>query len=289
MSRAALFPQVQRRTDDEMGMRLHFRAALAALTLLSACTGQAPDAVGGGTTTSEALVEASEISTTTAADRATAISEALVEASEISSTTAANVTPSSVALVETTIPVRLEASEVLPAALSGRWAPANLEVETREADNSALLTSTPPELSGCEGFLALVSLQADAWTTSSDEGRGHELDHNAVDVGTSVWTEALLAGIDNSIASCARIDEGYAPSAVAGLNIDVDGARALQLRFDTGQSLWLAAAGRENILAWVVVFETGTDPLVDADVADFASVVTNMVTRLEAADGTPLG
>ena len=191
------------------------------------------------------------------------------------------------ALVETTVPVRLEAAEVLRTSLSGRWAAPNLEIETHEAGNSALLAANPPEFSGCEGFLALVSLRADAWTSSTDEDRGHELDHNAVDVGTSAWTEALLTGIDNSIASCARIDEGYAPSAVAGLDIDVDGA--LQLRFDTGQSLWLAAAGRENILTWVVVFETGIEPLVDVDVADFASVVTDMVNRLEAADGTPLG
>ena len=31
------------------------------------------------------------------------------------------------------------------------------------------------------------------------------------------------------------------------------------------------------------------EALVDVDVADFASVVTDMVNRLEAADGTPLG
>lgn len=264
-----------------MGMRQTFWAALAALTLLPACTSQAADAAGSGTT--------STTSTTSTNDNATAISEALVEASEISPTTAPRVTPSSVALVETTIPVRLEASDTLPTSLSGRWAVADLEIETREADNSALLAGNPPEFSGCEGFLALVSLRADAWTTSSDEDRGHELDHNAVDVGTSAWTEALLEGIDNSIASCARIDEGYAPSTVAGLDLDVAGARTLELRFDTGQSLWLAAAGRENILTWVVAFETGIEPLVDADVADFASVVTDMVTRLEAADGTPLG
>ena len=121
------------------------------------------------------------------------------------------------------------------------------------------------ECSQLTELLAAIPLSATA--TTRDEGRGHDLEHFAADVGEHAADVA--AAFRELRRRCPVLDDGGDEIlAVESLNVGPQ-ADAMILTAEDGETSWLASTDRNNIVSWLVVAETGEDKLTEADLPDF--------------------
>jgi len=155
----------------------------------------------------------------------------------------------------------------------GRWGDEPMGSTTVEIDEADLPQSIPFEgVTDCDLLTELLGgLPRQAWATARDEVREHDLDHVAVDVGGPA--DALALAMRSLPDTCPTFeDERGETVVIERLKFD-QYTNAMSLTFEDERTAWMATMYRNNVFTWLVVYETGDDPLVESDLDDFARLV----------------
>ena len=167
----------------------------------------------------------------------------------------------------------------------GRWGDDPLLLTTSGASpgQSGFEASIAPETTESCDLLAemLQGLERQAWVTARDEARGHDLDHVASDVGSQA--EAIADALASLPRKCPEIVDRGERISLAPLDVGPY-FDAMTMEFtDSGSTAWFASDYRNNVVTWLVVYETADDELTDSDLLDFARLVQMMFDRLASA------
>jgi len=167
----------------------------------------------------------------------------------------------------------------------GRWGddPLLLTTSGTSPGQSGFEASIAPETTGsCDLVVEMLyGLDRQAWVTARDEARGHDLDHVAVDVGSQA--EAIAEALASLPRKCPEIEDRGERISLAPLDVGpYFDAMAMEFA-DSGSTAWFASDYRNNVVTWLVVYETADDELTDSDLQDFARLVQMMFDRLASA------